>query len=377
MQVRRTTRLTRTTAVLKDKENATRTTRLRAKPPSTANATENLKQAVPTKAAASTAASRAKASSIPARVDPAQGKRKREALGEVPRPPANIARPVDAGGLKGKEKEKAKGKFDGVVLKTTTTTTTTTTTIRKPLQHVGGAVRPTPTAARPTATGTATRRSTRSTAAAASVHRQQLDQVREEPEQDRLPSEGDAMAIDPPIVPVPAPKRLVAARAAAQLGHQPLAVNRANGTAHRRAAPRHVPKHDVDEAEAGRVYKKRRTSSVEPPEEDTRAEASEVERAVRLDDEANPEGDQWQDLDAEDADDPLMVSEYVVEIFEYLKKVEVRFSEFHIYLRSHIRLANDDAQSKLHGDAKRLGVEDARHPHGLAHPSPLTIPLVA
>ena len=106
MQVRRTTRLTRTTAVLKDKENATRTTRLRAKPPSTANATENLKQAVPTKAAASTAASRAKASSIPARVDPAQGKRKREALGEVPRPPANIARPVDAGGPKGKEKEK-------------------------------------------------------------------------------------------------------------------------------------------------------------------------------------------------------------------------------------------------------------------------------
>lgn len=323
MQVRRTTRLTRTTAVLKDKENATRTTRLRAKPPSTANATENLKQPAPVKASASTAASRAKASAIPSRVDPAQGKRKREALGEVPRPPANIAKPVDVGGLKGKDK--GKEKFDGVVLKTTTTTTTTTTTIRKPLQHVGGAVRPTPTAARPPATGTGTRRSTRSTTAApARTRQQQLEQVQEEPEPERLPSQDDAMAIDPPMIPVPAPKRFVAARAAAQTGHPPLAVNRANGTtAQRRAAPRHVPKREIDEAEAGRVYKKRRTSSVEPPTEDARAEA-EVERAVRLStDEAQPDGDQWQDLDAEDADDPLMVSEYVIEIFDYLKGVEV------------------------------------------------------
>ena len=42
--------------------------------------------------------------------------------------------------------------------------------------------------------------------------------------------------------------------------------------------------------------------------------------------EADPEGDQWDDLDAEDTDDPLMVSEYVHEIFSYLKEVEV--SEF-------------------------------------------------
>lgn len=31
----------------------------------------------------------------------------------------------------------------------------------------------------------------------------------------------------------------------------------------------------------------------------------------------------WDDLDTEDADDPLMVSEYVVEIFEYLKQLEI------------------------------------------------------
>lgn len=32
----------------------------------------------------------------------------------------------------------------------------------------------------------------------------------------------------------------------------------------------------------------------------------------------------WQDLDAEDADDPAMVSEYVVEIFEYMRQIEVQ-----------------------------------------------------
>ena len=31
----------------------------------------------------------------------------------------------------------------------------------------------------------------------------------------------------------------------------------------------------------------------------------------------------WEDLDKEDEDDPVMVAEYVVEIFEYLKKLEV------------------------------------------------------
>ena len=57
---------------------------------------------------------------------------------------------------------------------------------------------------------------------------------------------------------------------------------------------------------------------------------AEVEEAVipkedaEVDGEVDPNGDLWDDLDAEDADDPLMVSEYVVEIFEYLKEIEVR-----------------------------------------------------
>ena len=32
---------------------------------------------------------------------------------------------------------------------------------------------------------------------------------------------------------------------------------------------------------------------------------------------------EWDDLDAEDAGDPLMVSDYVVEIFEYMNQLEV------------------------------------------------------
>ncbi|KAG2142232.1 uncharacterized protein EDB93DRAFT_1252293 [Suillus bovinus] len=39
--------------------------------------------------------------------------------------------------------------------------------------------------------------------------------------------------------------------------------------------------------------------------------------------EADPDGDKWDDLGVEDFDDPLMVSEYVVEIFKYMKQAEL------------------------------------------------------
>ncbi|KAH7096135.1 A/B/D/E cyclin [Auriculariales sp. MPI-PUGE-AT-0066] len=45
---------------------------------------------------------------------------------------------------------------------------------------------------------------------------------------------------------------------------------------------------------------------------------AEVSRELKL---APPDAG-WNDLDAEDANDPLMVSEYVVEIFDYLKRIE-------------------------------------------------------
>ncbi|KAB5594560.1 G2/mitotic-specific cyclin cdc13 [Ceratobasidium theobromae] len=42
----------------------------------------------------------------------------------------------------------------------------------------------------------------------------------------------------------------------------------------------------------------------------------------------------WDDLDAEDADDPTMVAEYVAEIFEYMKELEVRTMPSPIYMKS-------------------------------------------
>ena len=92
------------------------------------------------------------------------------------------------------------------------------------------------------------------------------------------------------------------------------------------------PVDEVDEEESRRVVKKRRTSSDLPEEARivARIPPGEVEE-LRVahpkrstTPEADPDGDQWDDLDAEDADDPLMVSEYVDEIFTYLKVIEVR-----------------------------------------------------
>jgi hypothetical protein len=67
------------------------------------------------------------------------------------------------------------------------------------------------------------------------------------------------------------------------------------------------------------VFKKRRTSSKAPV-----SEAQMFEEQVDL--AADPKGDEWEDLDAEDADDPLVVSEHVVEIFKYMKEVKVSFN---------------------------------------------------
>lgn len=112
---------------MKDKENAiTRPLRTtRAKPPSaTSQPAPDAKPAGTTRATAPTVATRAKSVAPPSssRLDlAAQGKRKREALGEVARPAANVTKGVhkDAPGastdLKGKAK--AKETFDGVVVK--------------------------------------------------------------------------------------------------------------------------------------------------------------------------------------------------------------------------------------------------------------------
>ena len=83
------------------------------------------------------------------------------------------------------------------------------------------------------------------------------------------------------------------------------------------------------------AHKKRRTSSV-PPEEDPfiRVQSEEEGALARINaemeafaelPEADPESSPWDDLDAVDTNDPLMVSEYVQDIFQYLKHIEVRY----------------------------------------------------
>jgi hypothetical protein len=186
-------------------------------------------------------------------------------------------------------KDKPKEKFDGVVLKkSTVTTTTTTSTIRQPLKAVTGAVP-----------------QSRKAVISVSEQVQQLEQIR-----DDLPPGSDAMAIDHPH------------RAKAEI----LETKSLRVVSSRKQLK---PVDEVDEEESKRVVKKRRTSSSDLPEEAeivarTPPEIAHPKRSTTP--EADPDGDQWDDLDAEDADDPLMVSEYVHEIFAYLKEVEV--SEF-------------------------------------------------
>jgi len=242
-----------------------------------------------------TAASRAKVSAATAdtKADIFAGKRKREALGEVA-----VAgnKPVGAA-AKGKEKET----FDGVVIKQKGVS------VRHPLRTVAG--------------------SRQTTAAAAKKVKEEQDVV--------VVPDDDAMVVDPPPE-VTLPSLTVRKSNLLRESHT-TATRRSEG--HRRVSSRLHSRHQgEDELEDDQpVHKKRRTSSA-PPEEDlqaleeARAQAEEDEHNARLaaematfaeEEEADPENSAWDDLDADDSDDPLMVSEYVQDIFQYLKEVEV------------------------------------------------------
>ena len=70
---------------------------------------------------------------------------------------------------------------------------------------------------------------------------------------------------------------------------------------------------------------------------------------------ADPGSDEWDDLDAEDTGDPLMVSEYIAEIFSYMKSIKVSFttilSSLHVsYCYQQVIMPNPsyiDTQNKL------------------------------
>lgn len=229
---------------------------------------------------AATAASKAKAAD--AKADTAAGKRKREALGEVTSLVTNNKGKGKAVAVKEKDVgHPTKEKFDGVVIKTTKSITTTTT-VRPPGKPLSSSKRP---------------------VSKAVVQAPVLAEVVEDE---------DAMAID-----------------------EHHAINRRTSTRSAGGTSRRaIAEVEEDEEEASRVTKKPRPSSEAPPSaaqifEDKLQQVSDAASADFLaineeDPEADPEGDDWTDLDAEDADDPLMVSEYVVEIFKYMKEIEVR-----------------------------------------------------
>lgn len=93
-------------------------------------------------------------------------------------------------------------------------------------------------------------------------------------------------------------------------------------TRHAAAAAAAKAKEIDEEEEAEPVHKKRRISS-----DDDEVVALEVHEEAAVSDPApaivNPEDGEPDDLDKDDMDDPLMVSEYVGEIFQYLRKAEV------------------------------------------------------
>lgn len=208
----------------------------------------------------------------------AQGKRKREALGEVTgKVTNNKTKPTNA---KGKDKEAPVKPAKA---------TATKPAARAPLR---------PVAAR-----------TRSSAA--------IELKRKE---------DDVMAVDLPAFP-PVPIVLVPAPpgASRHLITRPSTLSSATTIAPRRGPVQKKPTFrsrevELQQLEEEPVHKKRRTSS-EIGEEQLDAVQEEADDAIS-EVEVFAEQD-WDDLDRDDDEDPLMVSEYVVEIFNYLKQVEV------------------------------------------------------
>ena len=259
--------------------------------------------------------------------DPAaQGKRKRSTLADV-----TVNRPKARGlaAEKGKAKDDAtqavpvpSSKFAGVVIKNKSAATTAIPQSRQALRSVTAAA---PHPAPPS------KRTTRSSG----VPNHAVAGTKAEP---KSTLHVDAMVVDPPDLHVP-PTRVN--------GHARKFTSSVTAAKKTSVAPvKHEERERDDmEAEANRVFKKRRTSSEAPEDQkedgkehveagDPVCDIAERELQKHLQDigrevEADPNGPDWEDLDAEDADDPMMVSEYVTEIFDYLKIVEVRFSRFH------------------------------------------------
>ncbi|CAA7268466.1 unnamed protein product [Cyclocybe aegerita] len=265
--VRRRTRLVRST---KDNENANaRTSRV------TARAKAALGGAAPATAAssratASTAASKAKSINVDvATKEPIGAKRKREVLVEVTGLANNNKPKSGARGLKGKDGEKEVLKDKDVVVR-----------------PKAGSVKP-PSRSGRVASGISARRLVRATSESTTASRETETTVDNKPSLEHV--EEEPMQID-------------------EL-HLEKEVK--------------TPRED-DEEETARVFKRRHTDEKRVAhvqiQDDSQVEADTVAAALEA---AEPSVQVWDDLDADDWDDPVMVSEYVADVCVYLKQIEV------------------------------------------------------
>ena len=240
---------------------------------------------VNTRVTASTAASKAK--SMASTTTEAGAKRKREALVEVTGLVTNHKGKgtTVSSGLKRKEKEVA-----GI----TTATTKNTQTVVKPTVKTGG-VR---------SNAGALRRVLRSTSESTTTSNSKTDVEGTAFEQDEKMEVDDLLDVPPPL-PV-----------ASSVISKPL------------------PMAVAEEEELGRVFKKRHTGEEELTAKElefldqSQAEVDTV--AAELVEVVPPSTQLWEDLDAEDWDDPVMVSEYVVDVCVYLKQIEVCFLSIYL-----------------------------------------------
>lgn len=159
------------------------------------------------------------------------------------------------------------------------------------------------------------------------------DEASAEPSPPPALSGDDAMLIDDMGALTRSAARHPSTRSSHVAPSQSDAVSRKTSTSVKRStstsrSARRVKQEDVREHDVQPVPKKRRTSSV-GPEEKPPALQEHSGRTVLKEhlDEAHAnalvEEVKWEDLDKEDEADPLMVSEYVVEIFDYLRKLEI------------------------------------------------------
>jgi hypothetical protein len=83
----------------------------------------------------------------------------------------------------------------------------------------------------------------------------------------------------------------------------------------------------LNDAESERVFKKRHTGSLgtSRAQDDSHADVDKIAAELAdIEEESVEKAQLWDDLDKDDWDDPMMVSEYVAEVCVYLKEVEVR-----------------------------------------------------